>query len=404
MGKNSEQLQGVLLGTVGDWLQARGSALAPPLRFAYDGQALNLHREALAAAIPQLGPRLVLLLHGLMATDHGFAMGALAQADYGALLAEHKGLTPVRLRYNSGLPAAELGRDLAQALEQLHDEWPVQVEELVLVCHSMGGLVARAAWGEGLARQQQWIGKVTHIAYLGTPHLGAPLERAGRVLAAGLRASPDPVTQLVGRVADLRSLGIRQLGDATALPWPQGPRQLLVAGTLAAQSPLQGLLGDGMVSVRSALGDDPDHQRPADAETQVLTGVAHAQLAFSRKAADLLLAWLPDVPAAEAIENPAPPQGNSAPPLGATPRQVRADAVQLGLDAVQAGQRAVAEVRLGRADQVLAAVQTLAPGLAGPAQVAHAVHGQVVALQHGAIEVAVGAASAVTRAVRDRKG
>lgn len=403
MSKTSEQLQGVLTGAVGDWLHARGNALATPLRFVYDGEPLELTRAGLAAAIPQAKDRLVLLIHGLMATDHGFALGELAQADYGTLLHEQKGLMPLRLRYNSGLPAQQLGRELDTALEQLLDEWPLQVLELVLVCHSMGGLVVRAAWSAGQGEPRQWRDKLSHIAYLGTPHLGAPLERAGRTLTKALRAIPDPVTQLIGQVADLRSPGIRQLGDPAQLAWPQGPRQLLVAGSLAGHSPLAHLLGDGMVSLRSALGDDPQQPRPADTETRIVSGVPHAQLAYSPQVAALLLAWLPDPVVSQGDAKPAPARANfEAAAKRPTPHQLQADAVQLGLDAVQAGQRAVAQVRLGRADQLLAAVQTLAPGLAGPVQAAHAVHARLVGLEHAALDAGLAAASAVTKAVRDK--
>lgn len=398
MGKTAEQLLGVLGGAVGDWLERGDNGLATPMALFWGSQPLTLEPEALRSAVAQARPHVAVLIHGLMATEHGFALGELAAADYGELLHQHKGMTPLRLRYNSGLPAERLGAELAALLAQLDASWPVPLAGISLICHSMGGLVARAAWGAAQTSAHLWPAKVRHIAYLGTPHGGAPLEVAGRRLTAALQAIPDPVAQLIGQVGDLRSEGIRQLGDAAALPWPAGPEQLLVAGSLAGGTPLAPLLGDGMVSVRSALAAAPEHRRPAEARTEVLGGTLHAQLAFSPRVAELLLAWLPDRRQSEHAElhdeNPFAAEPD-APPS----RRTRG-AIQLGLQAVRAGHRAVAQVRLGRADQILAAVQLLAPSLGGVAQTAHTLHAGVVTVQHGAIDAGMAVAGAVAEVVQ----
>ena len=91
--------------------------------------------------------------HGLCETDAAWGLGG--GPTYGERLREDLGHTPVYARYNTGRHISDNGRALAAALEALVEDWPVPVEELVLVGHSMGGLVARSAchYGErdGLA-------------------------------------------------------------------------------------------------------------------------------------------------------------------------------------------------------------------------------------------------------------
>ena len=54
------------------------------------------------------------------------------------------GVTPVYLRYNPGRHISENGRDLAHRLQALVDAWPVPVEAISILAHSMGGLVSRS--------------------------------------------------------------------------------------------------------------------------------------------------------------------------------------------------------------------------------------------------------------------
>src|SRR5207248_1368031 len=65
--------------------------------------------------------------------------------DHGAALARDLGYSTVYLHYNSGLHVSTNGRAFATLLESLVEEWPVPVEEMTIVAHSMGGLVTRSA-------------------------------------------------------------------------------------------------------------------------------------------------------------------------------------------------------------------------------------------------------------------
>ena len=399
MGKYLEQTLGVLTGTVGDYLARTGNSLATPMTLVHAGEPLPLTRSALAAAYPQATSHAVLLVHGLMATEHCFAFsGSPPDAqpeDYATLLQRAHGWTPLYLRYNTGASMAESARDLAHLLDQLVAVWPVPLRELAVVCHSMGGLVVRGACALAASDNLLWLQTVQRVAYLGTPHLGAPLERAGRWATQLLRRVPDPVAQLVGQVADLRSLGIQELGDHAAAQLVPGVKHLLVAGTLAEPTQLQAWLGDGMVSVDSAQAGLSAADLPAHVALRRLVGVSHAGLAYSPQAGQLLVEWLiPDVlvtasPDATGPDDPAP-----AP---AQDRQRMHGLFELTQAAVLHGNRAVERVRLRRGDQVFAILQTV-PGIRGPVRVAQAVHDAVVVSGHSAVEVVTQAAGEVHQA------
>ena len=130
------------------------------------------------------------------------------------MLQRDVGFTPLYLRYNSGLPIPDNGADFSQVLTQLVAAWPTAVTELLLVGYSMGGLVVRSACHVAALQALPWLGLVKRAIYVGTPHRGAPMERAGRVLAKVLHAVDDPYTRLFAQVANLRSDGVKDLGDA----------------------------------------------------------------------------------------------------------------------------------------------------------------------------------------------
>jgi pimeloyl-ACP methyl ester carboxylesterase len=267
---------GVLTGLVGDRLERDRSGLHQPVSVRLRGRRVGLTRSALRDAFPAASGRLVVFLHGLMGTEFHWSRGARTPTDtYGGRLARDLGFTPVELRYNSGLHISENGRMVASLLEEVVRLWPTAVEEIVLVGHSMGGLVARSACLQGSDRGEQWVRRVGHVISLGTPHLGAPLEQGAHVAAAALHRLPE--TRMLSGFLRRRSAGIRDLRhgslvdedwrgrDPDALeavacrevPLLRWATYCFVSATLTrdAQHPLGRLLGDTLVLVPSATGE-----------------------------------------------------------------------------------------------------------------------------------------------------
>lgn len=298
MAQALELVLGVLNGVLGDYLARTDNGLATPMELVHGGRPLSLEREALRAVHGSGSTRAVVLVHGLASTEDVFRMAD--GESYGTLLARDLGFAPFAVRYNSGRHISENGEALDGLLEALADAFPT---ELVLIGHSMGGLLIRAATHSAAALGgRRWLPLVRRAFYLGTPHLGAPLERAGNVVTWALAKIGDPVTDLLADLARLRSAGVKDLRygnlrredwegvDADELlvnrrhPVPLLPelRHHLVAGTLTDSPIVHALFGDSLVPLPSAAGQAKVKHRspPFPAErVQVFPGRGHLQLA-----------------------------------------------------------------------------------------------------------------------------
>lgn len=295
MGRKLDNTLAVLNGAIGDWLADTANGLAIDATLIHAGRPLPIERAALAA-LPDAGPKLVVLVHGLMCTEDFWHFDD--GSDYGSLLARERGFTPLYLRYNTGRAIADNGATFAAMLGALVEAWPTAIDELLLLGHSMGGLVIRNACHVGQQGGAAWLAHVRRCIYVGTPHRGAPLERAGRLLAKVLHAVPDPYTRLAAELANLRSTGIQDLGDARH-PVPLLPtiEHLLIAGTLARTDFLAALFGDAIVPLASAT--DRDHHRaPAHplASVAVFAGFDHMRLARDLEVYAHVRSWLSESP------------------------------------------------------------------------------------------------------------
>ena len=210
---------------------------------------------------PDATERPVVLVHGLCESDAAWSIRQDARAGtYATRVLRPLGATPVTLRYNTGLAIAENGRRLSALLERLVDEWPVPVERLALVGHSMGGLVIRSAAHTAIDEGHRWPARVDTTISLGTPHLGAPLEQAAHLAAHTLARFPE--SRPVGIVLDARSTGIKDLrrGLRDEVPLIPTARHHLVAATLTRSDrhPVARVIGDLLVLAPSAHGVEVD--------------------------------------------------------------------------------------------------------------------------------------------------
>ncbi len=307
-----EAILAALNGVLGDHLANTANPLAIGMAFRQGGRALPLQREALAAALPQAGEKLLVLVHGLCMNDLQWRRSN--GHDHGAALAEALGFTPVYLHYDSGLHVSTNGRALAGQLAQLLDQWPRPIARFAIVGHSMGGLLARSALHYGRAAGHAWPDRLDDLVFLGTPHHGAPLERAGQGVHMLLGATP--YAGPFERLAKLRSAGITDLrhgnlidedwvgGDRfesstdrrVPVPLPAGPRCHAIAATLATEGDLKArLLGDGLVPVASALGKHRLARRTlkfSPGHTRVFEQTNHMQLLSSLPVFEQVRDWL----------------------------------------------------------------------------------------------------------------
>ena len=202
----------------------------------------------------------VILIHGL----NGHFLDSWRRADappdacWPHWLSEDSGCDVYLLEYdaslsrwqNQAMPLPDQGDQVADLLSV---EPKLAERQLVLIGHSMGGLVARSACHYGAEAGHGWLAQLRRIVFLGTPHHGAPLERAGHWVDVLLGSTP--YSRPFARLGQLRSSGITDLryghvldtdwqgrdrfrrspDRRTPVPLPAGVACFTVAATLAAR-------------------------------------------------------------------------------------------------------------------------------------------------------------------------
>ena len=272
-----EAMRSVLNGVIGDYLEKNENPLQISMQFRNDAKAIHLNNLSLKKTYPTINGKILLMVHGSCMND---ILWTRKDHNHGKALAKELHKTPIYLHYNSGLHISTNGQSFNELLEKLVLHWPVPIEELNIIAHSMGGLVFRSALHYGQRQQKSWIKHVKKIIFLGTPHHGSPIEQAGHYLDAVLEAVP--YAKPFARLGKIRSAGVTDLryGNLLDEDWQnvdrfeiQGDKRQNVAlpklvecysiaavngkGTKSGSSRL---LGDNMVSVKSALGQ---HNNPA---------------------------------------------------------------------------------------------------------------------------------------------
>ncbi len=308
----------VLNGALGDQLAARYDPRAIGLSFRQGGH------DVAVAALGLRGPhqKTVLFVHGLMGDELIWQAGSQDAAGprrYGPRLAEEAGVRVLYVRFNSGLHLSENGRELSRLLTELVETYSDAIGELVLVGHSMGGLVIRSAGYYGsqlkdkndeskieecavlisenklissesiddlfvvqnsnfIDQNSSWLAHLRTIFLLGTPNDGSWLEQNSHFAARLLRRIDLFPTRFLSNALNQRSNGIKDLrrsilvdddwqdahADDLAPPrtvvplLPGVAYHILMGSWLKTNRPaaLRQYFGDGLVGRRSAQGAD----------------------------------------------------------------------------------------------------------------------------------------------------
>jgi pimeloyl-ACP methyl ester carboxylesterase len=291
-------VRAVANGLTGDRLPAEHPALAIGMAVRAAGRDLPLEPTAVATRFPAATGRLVVMVHGLT-EDEGVWLRRRehrpeSRAQTYAQRLTGLGWSPVLVRYNTGLPVAENALGLAALLQRLTEAWPVPVERLALVGHSMGGLVAVAAATdrEEPPAETSWRSRLTDVVTLGTPHLGA---RVARLATRGSRVlALAPEAAAFGRVLDQRSRGIADLERGLPHAEPvEGVRYHLVSASVGRPgNPAGWLVGDLLVDRASAQGRRRGRALYPDANVLHVPGTGHLGIANHSVVADALAGWL----------------------------------------------------------------------------------------------------------------
>jgi hypothetical protein len=175
--------------------------------------------------------------------------------------------------------------------------------------------VARSAVASAHQDGLAWPKHLKHLIFLGTPHHGAPLERAGNWIDVLLGSTH--YSRPFAKLGQLRSAGVTDLryghvidadwqghdrfrrkpDSRTPLPLPEGVACFTIAATLAAKrsAVADRLVGDGLVPLPSAMGQHDDAGRQlhfAPKHQYIAHRTSHMQLLSSLQVTKQLLQWL----------------------------------------------------------------------------------------------------------------
>jgi pimeloyl-ACP methyl ester carboxylesterase len=297
-----DHAEGALNGILGDRLGERGNPLDLKMGFRHRGRPFQVSKEGIENAFPDATGKIVVFVHGLCCTEWSWSLYAGRHygdptVTYGSLLQVDHGFTPFYVRYNTGRHVSENGRALADLVEELVRAYPVPVEEIVLVGHSMGGLVARSAAHYGSTSGRDWSRLLRHVFCLGSPHLGAPLEKATNLLTGLLRTLDAAGADVPADLLNMRSRGIKDLRfgytvddewqtvdlDAVlvdnrhSLPLVDGVGYYFVAASVTTEptDPIGMALGDLLVRLPSAIGHAPEPARRIPFRSGAVFGGLH---------------------------------------------------------------------------------------------------------------------------------
>lgn len=307
------RMQAVLNASWGDELERRHSSVSIELGLRdAQGRPITSDSAALGEAFPEPTARLVVLLHGLGETERCWQQrpGGGTGAGLADILAADS-FTPLLLRYNSGRHVSDNGAALSDLLEEIVHGWPVTIDAIALVGHSMGGLVARSSIHAARAAGDSWVETTRHVVTLGSPHLGSPIEKGANLVSWGLRVVPE--SRPLGGFVDDRSSGIKDLrfgaireedwseaapdalwdhivGDS---PLPGGVEQHFVAGVITARPthPVGVLVGDLIVRVNSSTGRGR-RRRIDSTDVRVIGSQRHFDLLRNHTVHEQVRVWL----------------------------------------------------------------------------------------------------------------
>ena len=307
-----ETIRSVLNGVIGDYLEKNKNPLTINMQFRHEAKAITLDRKSINKIYKNVNGKIILMVHGSCMSDIQWTR---KEHNHGTKLAKDLHKTAIFLNYNSGLHISTNGQELNELLEELVQHWPVPVEELIIIAHSMGGLVTRSALFYGQQQQKTWTKYLKKIVFLGTPHHGAPLEKMGNFLDVILETIP--YVKPFARLGKIRSAGVTDLrygnlldedwhnqdrfkmqGDKRQyIPLPEQIECYSIAGVAgkASESVTSKVLGDKMVGVKSALGQHKDPAKDLQFKkenTYIAYETTHLDLMSNPKIYTKIKSWM----------------------------------------------------------------------------------------------------------------
>lgn len=306
--EKKEIILSILNGVIGDHLEKKRNPLELNMEFRYQSKTLQIDSKNFKKKHPKITGKIILMIHGSCMSSLQWTRN---NYNHGEILAQELDKTLIYLNYNSGKHISTSGKNLNESLEELIENWPIPVEELTIISHSMGGLVTRSALYYAEQTKKEWTKYLKKVVFLGTPHHGSPIEKIGNYLDVLLESIP--YAKPFAKLGKVRSAGITDLryGNITDEDWKNknrfelkgDQRQVIklpknidfysVAAILDNKT--SKILGDSLVDLKSALGQHKDADKNLDFKkenTFVLYQNNHLDLLNNHEITEKLKVWL----------------------------------------------------------------------------------------------------------------
>ena len=310
--EKKENMIAVLNGVIGDYLIEKDNPIAIPMQLRYQGDKLTFDANSINNSYSKINGKILILVRGLCMNDIQWTNN---DHNHGELLAKELDYIPIYLNYNSGLHISDNGQHFNKILEELSNNWPVQIEEINIIAHSMGGLISRSAFHYGKKENKNWTGHLKKIFFLGSPHHGAPLEQVGSFVDLFLEAMP--YVKPFARIGKTRSTGITDLrfgnlveedwkdvdrfknhpNNRIHIPLPEDVNCYAIAANIGNKDGglKNKIVGDGLVQVDSALGQHKNSNKKLhfkNSNTLIVYENNHMDLLSNKKVYNKIKMWL----------------------------------------------------------------------------------------------------------------
>lgn len=307
-----EFILSILNGVIGDYLAEKENPLAIEMHFVYQSKKVNLNDKNLETFLPNKTGKIILMVHGSCMNAN---LWTRKNHNHGEILTKETNKTLIYLNYNSGKHVSTNGKEFNELLEKLTENWPVPVEEITFINHSMGGLLTRSALYYGEKAKKNWTNLTKKIVFLGAPHHGSHIERKGNYLDLILESVP--YAKPFAKLGKIRSAGVTDLryGNLVDEDWQNKNRfelkkeqkkhiplsenieyYTIAAVTGKEKSYLKNrFFGDGLVSVKSALGTHKNRDKDLSFKkenTFMVYENNHSALLSNPKITEILKNWL----------------------------------------------------------------------------------------------------------------
>ncbi|RME90305.1 MAG: alpha/beta hydrolase [Candidatus Hydrogenedentota bacterium] len=302
--QSEDRLLAAVNGLAGDSLAQYAPSYAIQMAFYDDGKPISIEQAA-----KKSNQKIVIFVHGH--SDIEKSWFSSKQESIPELLHQELSFSPLFIRYNTGLHISTNGKQLAKLIDKLYQEKKKSnnpVSEIVLIGHSMGGLVIRSA--AYYAQGYEWRTYLKALIMIGAPLEGAYMEKISAFAETVLKKLFNPATMVIHELIKRRSAGLRDMKYGYLrdedwqsekaysaphkhfIPSLDNTKEYVVAASLSKKekSWIHTFVGDGMVTLKSAKADNT--LALPEEHVFVLKGVNHYALMRHKKVADKIKEWL----------------------------------------------------------------------------------------------------------------